>query len=308
MHSRAGFLKKSIFTMEEPSRKIKDKLKKTWGHAVFVYNDEVGAAGPGLYGALSCRAYWGKRAAGQVQDVGAKKAPFGDPLLHVDSGDFAQLRPVPKGSPSLMEAFLIDRKEYKRDERVRPLTDMEMLGLRTFDLVANTCIEFQGAYRFKKNDPLVELLQLMRTIGGAKIPERLKQQILSRRQLGGEDPRAKPGYCLPASVIGATCSQNNFCNGMFSAVNWEQVARMQQVYAAWNAKVSLGPKAGQNSYTGRPQYVWETFCPYLSRSALAITPLMERSIGRQMGPAGQLLFFIQRVDRPHVQQHAHDED
>ena len=113
----------------------------------------------------------------------------------------------------------------------------------------------------------------MKTIGRAQIPERLKQQILSRRQLGGENPRAKPGYRLPASVIGTTCSKNNFCNGMFSAVNWEQVARMQQqVYAARNARVSLGPKAGRNSYTGRPQYACETFCPYLSRSALAIAP------------------------------------
>ena len=77
MHSRAGFLKKATFTMEEPSSIIKDKLKRTWGHAVLVYNDEVGAAGPGLYGALSCRAYSGKRAAGQVQDVEAKQAPFG---------------------------------------------------------------------------------------------------------------------------------------------------------------------------------------------------------------------------------------
>ena len=308
MHSRAGLLRQAKFTMEEPSRKIKEKLRKTWGPCVFVYNDEVGAASPGLYAALSSRAYWGKRAAGQVQEVGAQKAPFGDPLLHVDCGDFAQLRPVPKGSPSLMEAFLIHRKEYKNDERVRPLDDMEMLGLKTFDLVANSCIEFQGTYRFKQGDPLVKLLQIMRTIGGAEIPETLKQQILSRRQLGGEDPRAKPGYRFPASVLGTKFSKNNFCNGFFSAVNWEQVARMQQVFAARNARVSLGPKAGQNSCAGRPQYIWETFCPYLSRSAWACAPAMERCLGRRNGSPGQLLFFIQRVDRPHVQQHAHDQD
>ena len=123
---------------------------------MLVYNDEVGAAAPGLYGTLSSRAYWGKRAAGQVEDVGPQKAPFGDPLLHVDAGDFAQLRPVPRGSPSLMEAFLMDRDEYKKEQRVRPLTDMERLGLKTFDLVAANCVEFQGTYRFKPQRSFVE--------------------------------------------------------------------------------------------------------------------------------------------------------
>lgn len=172
MHACAGLLKSAKFTAEEPSRKVQNKLKTTWGTAVFVYNDEVGAAAPGLYGTLSSRAYWGKRAAGQIEDVGPKQAPFGNPLLHVDAGDFAQLRPVPKGSPSLMEAFLMSRKDYANEGRVRPLTDMEMLGLKTFDLVAETCVEFKGTYRFKENDPLIRLLQIMRTVGGAEVYQR----------------------------------------------------------------------------------------------------------------------------------------
>eukprot|EP00435_Cladocopium_sp_Y103_P054286 s821_g17.t1 len=183
MHARAGLTKNAKFTLEEPSRKLKDKLKNAWGQAVLVYNDEVGAAAPGLYGTLSSRAYWGKRAAGQVEDVGPQKAPFGDPLLHVDAGDFAQLRPVPRGSPSLMEAFLIDRDEFKKEQRVRPLTDMELLGLKTFDLVATNCVEFQGTYRFKPKDPLLKLLQIMRTVGGAKVPESLRRQALLRSAL-----------------------------------------------------------------------------------------------------------------------------
>jgi len=308
MHARAGLTKNAKFTLEEPSRKLKDKLKNAWGQAVLVYNDEVGAAAPGLYGTLSSRAYWGKRAAGQVEDVGPQKAPFGDPLLHVDAGDFAQLRPVPRGSPSLMEAFLMDRDEYKKEQRVRPLTDMERLGLKTFDLVAANCVEFQGTYRFKPKDPLLKLLQIMRTVGGARVPESLRRQVLSRVQLGSEDPRIKPTYRFPSSVLGEKASTNNFCNGMFSAVNWEQVARMQQISAARNARTSLGPVAWQNSTTGQPQYLWQTFCPYLNRTAWGIAAVVAKSLGRQLGPPGQLLFFAQRVDRAHVQQHAHDQD
>ena len=309
MHACAGLLKSAKFTAEEPSRKVQNKLKTTWGTAVFVYNDEVGAAAPGLYGTLSSRAYWGKRAAGQIEDVGPKQAPFGNPLLHVDAGDFAQLRPVPKGSPSLMEAFLMSRKEYANEGRVRPLTDMEMLGLKTFDLVAETCVEFKGTYRFKENDPLIRLLQIMRTVGGAEVPETLRQQILSRIQLGGKDPRAKLFYRFPKSVLGSDVfSDNNFCNGMHSAVNWEQVSRMQQVWAARNARASRGPQALQNSRAGEPQYYWETFCPYLSRAHWRMAPVFEKCLGRLSASRGQLLFLSQRVDRAQAQQHAHDKE
>lgn len=303
MHARAGLGRNAKYALEEPNRRIKDKLSKVWGPTVFSYNDEIGAAAPGLYGTLCARAYWGKRASGYVDDVGPKRAPFGNPLVHVDAGDFAQLRPVPKGSPSLMEAFL----SHEHD-RARPLTDVELLGMQAFDLVATHCIEFQGTYRFKKGDPLIQLLQLMRKVGGAKIPATLREQILSRKQCGAEDPRSKPGYRLPNSVLGPVSSDNNFCNGMFSAVNWQQVARMQQIWSLRNARRSLGPSASQNTSTGLPQYIWQTFCPYLNRAALKIAPCFAKALGRKVGQPGQLLILMQRVDRAQVQQHANDKD
>ena len=152
-----------------------------------------------------------------------KAAPFGNPLVHVDAGDFAQLRPVPKGSPSLMEAFLLHEHD-----RARPLTDVELLGMQAFDIVATHCIEFQGTYRFKKGDPLIQLLQLMRKVGGAKIPATLREQIMSRIQCWRRRSQIKAWVSLAQLCV--MSSNNNFCNGMFSAVNWQQ-AQMKRPLA-----------------------------------------------------------------------------
>lgn len=73
-----------------------------------------------------------------------------------------------------MEVFLMFRKEYANEGRVRLLIDMEMLGLKIFDLVAEICVEFKGIYRFKENDFLIRLLQIMRIVGGVEVLEILR--------------------------------------------------------------------------------------------------------------------------------------
>ena len=83
-----------------------------------------------------------------------------------------------------MEAFLLGLDEYKDELRNRPLTNAESTGLRMFSAVAKNTIEFQGTYRFKPNDPLTDLLRIMRTRGGAKVPELLKKQVLSQSSSG----------------------------------------------------------------------------------------------------------------------------
>ncbi len=146
----------------------------------------------------------------------------------------------------------------------------------------------------------------MRTIGGQELPARLKKQIESRIKCGVHDPRARPSYRLPASAVQNAVTENNFCNGMFSAVNWEQVARLQQIWAMRNARESLGPRALQNTREGKPKWLWNTFCPYLCRQATRLADIFARVIGRKMGQPGQLVCFAQRVDRPQVQQFASD--
>lgn len=234
------------------------------------------------------------------------EAAFGNPMVQVDAGDFAQLRPVPKGTLSLMEAFLLEIEGYRNQDRVRKITDIEMEGLRIFERVSRNTIEFQGTYRFKANDPLLPLLQIMRKEGGSLVPETLKQQVLSRIYCGAEDPRGHPKYRFPLSVVGQHITSNNFCNGMYSAVNWEQVARLQQVWAARNAKTSCGFLADKNNRDGKPIYRWETFPPYLCRKAVGISHIVLKTLGRLLGPSGKLLYMIQRVDRAQVQQHGQD--
>ena len=197
------------FCLQQPSKKIKEKQRQVWEDAALVLNDEVGAAAPGLYATLANRAYWGQMPE-DTKATWCNESPFRRPLLQVDSGDFGQLPPVPRGSASLMEAFLLGLDEYKDELRSRPLTDAESTGLRMFSVVAKNTIEFQGTYRFKPNDPLIDLLRIMRSRGGAKVPELLKKQVLSRVHAGVSDPRADPSYRFPRSVLNEQASDNNF--------------------------------------------------------------------------------------------------
>ena len=305
MHTRAGLKRGSNMTDEAPSKQTKQRLKQAWDGCAVVFHDEIGAAPPALYATLAARAYYGSECEEKDLPPGYEQAPFGDPLLHVDAGDFAQLRPVPKGSPSLMEALLLREEDCKNSERARPLTPLEVRGLRIFDMVARNTIEFQGTYRFRPNDPLIQLLTIMRTPGGASVPAALREQILSRVQIGSHDPRSLPSYRFPSRLLGGLYSEDNFSSGMYSAANWEQVCRLQQQHAMRNARVSTGVIALRNSaISGRPQLLWSTWCPYLNKTTWRLSDIVYRTLGRKLGPCGQLLYFIQRVDRPQLQQHA----
>ena len=306
MHAAAGLVKGAPFTDDEPSNKICQKLAEVWDGAAFVFNDEIGAAAPCLYATLDARAFWGRQQGHHLNKHDRCNMPFGDPMLQIDAGDFCQLKPVPRGSCSLMEAFLYKTTGYADAERAKPLGDMERKGIRTFEIISALTVEFQGTYRFKPGDPLVKLLQIMRTPGGKTIPPLLKQQIQSRIRCGSSDPRAQPTYRMPLAAVNDACTNNNCCNGMFSAVNWEQVSRLQHICILRNARQSLGCSAERNTAQGKPRWRWTTFCPYLNKASLALATIFARVLGRLHGSRGQLICFAQRVDRPHMQQYAGD--
>lgn len=199
MHAQAALKRGAALTEEEPSKRLRAKLRGMWEHIVVVFNDEVGAAAPALYGTLSARAAWGRAEA--FPDNLQK--PFGGPLLHVDSGDFAQLRPVPRGSPSLMEGIL---PRQLGENRSRKLTDLEEHGLQLFNSVAQNTVEFRGTYRFRKGDPLILLLNIMRTVGGAPVPPDLREKVLSQQPMD---------------------NVSSFSMGLFSCVNWEQAPKFR---------------------------------------------------------------------------------
>jgi hypothetical protein len=116
MHAMAGLVKDAPYTHDEPSQKVRKKLAGVWEPAGFVWNDEVGASAPALYGTLDSRAFWGRADQYGLDPKAMAEHPFGDPFLLLDTGDFGQLRPVPRGSTSLMEAFLLQLPEYSEEK------------------------------------------------------------------------------------------------------------------------------------------------------------------------------------------------
>ena len=85
-----------------------------------------------------------------------------------------------------------------------------------------------------------------------------------------------------------------------------QVARLQHIWAFRAARASLGPLAFQNTKAGLPQFLWNAFCPYLSKLAYRVSLCFLRSIGRRCGEPGHLIYFSQRVDRPQLRAHTND--
>ena len=178
---------------------------------------------------------------------------------------------------------------------------MDILGYKIFDALTTQVVLFKGTHRFLANDPLVELLQHMRRPGGGKLPSSLRDQLLSRIMLGSADPRMQPTYCVHENgkQIG---NIGFFSSGFYSAINWEQVSRMQIIWSLQNAAVTIGPYAYRNLKTGKPQRVFYTFPPAACRAALAIAKCFPHTA---YSP-GQLLFIAQRVDRmklPDLQNH-----
>ena len=267
--------------------------------------DEAGFASPALYATLNARAFWGRLDMHQLDISELLNVTFGNILLQLVFGDFGLLKPVPRGARSLGEAFLKEADSFNELDRVDLISDMDRAGLRFLDQVSVNTIEFQGTYRYAEGDPLIQLLQAMRVPGGRKLDSVLKAQVESRIRCADNDPRMAPTFRFPAPIVNDCNSANNFFNGMFSAVNWEQVSRLQQVWVMRNATLTVGPTAMQNTKSGSPVWYWTSFPPAACKG---IAHIFLKSLGRQAGcrGKGQLVVFIQRVDRPAFHQYAED--
>jgi hypothetical protein len=261
------------------------KLMQLWRHLVFLYIDEISLANPQLLGALSWAACWGR--ADFVKEYEFIEHPFGDVLCQLILGDFMQLNPVL--SHSLIEAVLTadDPKvprvpEYLRMDAKQRLQQLELddRGYKIFSTFLDRVVLFKGSHRFAPGDPLPRLLSIMRTPGGAVVPDDLKALVAARIYLGGDDPRASLDYTLlepdPHTLeLHQVGPRGFFACGFHSAVNWEQVSRMQQLWAVNCASTCLGPLAWQNLSDGKPD----------------VRPVLEQA-------PGQLIYYVQAVDVP----------
>ena len=195
---------------------------------------------------------------------------MGNILCQILAGDFLQLNPVL--NHSLMEIFGVEvprAPTYERmDEQSRQRKQqIDRRGLQIFDRFLPQTILFRGSHRFKAGDPLAAILENMRKEGFHPLTPELKDLI--RKQLfrpRANDPRLDSNFVMRDSdgrQVGPTVF---FANGVFSAINWDQVARLQQITVYESARSSFGVHAFQNTMDGRPLQFVRHFPPALGRS------------------------------------------
>jgi len=249
-----------------PRIRAKKALATEWDYLLLLLGDELSLASPPLLSGVSRRASHGRKDLMRLDMNRILEQPFGEVLLQVLMGDFMQLNPV--ASHTLLEAFL-------RKSRVPgvpwKISEEDHDGYKVFRKICENVVLFTGTHRFLDKD-LPQLLEIMRKKGGALVPPELRARIRNRIQAGEGDPRLRPDY-VQEGVKGF------FAFGARAAIQWEQVARLQQLRVLAAAKVCVGPTATQNDLSGKPDDARHGF----SKAA--------------QGTQGQLVYYFQSVDR-----------
>ena len=195
--------------------------------------------------------------------------PFGNILMQVFMGDFMQLNPV--SNHTLLEA-LIQRTRVPRVPK--KVSDEDKDGYSIFRAICDNVVVFSGTHRFLDAD-LPALLQIMRTPGGAIVPDALRKKVKKQIVLSASDVRLSVDYEQRGR-------RGFFAFGAKAAIQWEQVARLQQLHVVLCARASCGPHALFNKADGKPDV-----------SSVA---------GRSLRP-GQLVYYFQAVDTFRHKQH-----
>ena len=106
-------------------------------------------------------------------------------------GDFMQLNAVL--SHTLLESFL-PGSELSVPGVPGETSALNKDGYKIFDAMTGIVILFKHSHSFLENDPLTELLGIMRTPGGRRVPEELRRAILARVQCGEGNARVSLTY------------------------------------------------------------------------------------------------------------------
>ena len=203
--------------------------------------------------------------------------PFGDVLLQILLGDFLQLNPVQ--NHTLLEALL--PKTMRVPGTPRQTTDEDRDGYNVFRKICENVILFTGTHRFK-DEALPQLLEIMRAPGGKPVPQELRRKIKRQIVETEDDPRLGREFVQEGQ-------KGFFAFGARAAIQWEQVARLQQLHIVNSARVCAGARACVNLSTGKPDYT-------------RVHSMAVRSEGppadvRQSPKPGQLVYYFQAVDR-----------
>jgi hypothetical protein len=298
MHAMGAMCRGQNLSTRKPSLQAMVKLKQVWEALVGILLDEASLMPPELLAAVNVRAGWARCDRRGGQDRNFTEHTFGDILLQIMLGDFLQLNPVL--SHTLLEAFLENTGITVPRVPVQT-SQMDKDGYQIFRGFCKQVVLFRGSHRFVPNDPLAQLLEIMRQPGGGPVPEELRRRIAARIQRGEADPRAGLDYCQKDRRGNQIGPVGFFAKGFFSAINWEQVARLEQIWARQTALRTTGPVALQNTPRGRPQCLHWGWPPAADTSALRVGRLpieAARLVAAFLHSNQQLIYYAQAVDRP----------
>ena len=309
-HFMSVLTRGSVMGMRQPVDKRMRRLMALWSILLMFLVDEVSLTDPQLLAVVNANAGWGRWKPHNLEQNDFVEQTFGNIMLQLLLGDFMQLNPV--RAYSLIETFLEGTElvvprvlayENCSPEERRRQQDLDRKGFRIFDKLSQNVVLFRGSYRFKPGDPLAELLAIMRKPGGCKLPQKLRDLIESRfSNHSSGDKRLSQTY-VPPGVDGP---KGFFAIGFHSAINWEQVSRLQQLWAAHAAALSSGPVAYQNTRHGAPQLLSWSFPPAAARRKTSAimevfdAPGIAARLKSYLQDVGQLLFYTQAVDIPHA--------
>ena len=319
IHAATGMALGDVVTAEKPSGKKLKRCIDYWRSTAVVLIDECGVARPDLFLAVHASIFWGRQEWYGWDPRSIDDRPLGDVLLQVFAADFGQLEPVRQNNTenmSLMSEWLAPALEPSSD----PDVQLQRRGLRIWKKCVTNCLEFRGTFRFKPGDAIIPLLSHMRKPGGGPLPEELKEALLQCMRFPDKagnrltrDNRDHPFSTLPDALEVDPCSRNNFTSGYFSAINWEQVTRLQALWVSRNAALSAGPVALRNAASGRPVRIWRLhellYHPYIARTWPSVQINADnRQTHRRLLPMlrenlGQIVFWMQRVDKPTLPEH-----
>ena len=161
----------------KPNSRKRQQLRKEWLGRGYMLGDEWSMTAPSLHAGVSRRAFHGRCQNLRLDVTAVLEHPFGDiPIQHL-MADFLQLNPV--RTHALLEAFATTPVPGvpKRTE------DEDRDGYALFRHACKNVVLFKGRQRFLDDD-LPELLQIMETPGGRRVPDILKEKIIARIQAG----------------------------------------------------------------------------------------------------------------------------
>eukprot|EP00435_Cladocopium_sp_Y103_P072169 s366_g39.t1 len=168
---------------------------------------------------------------------------FGNILRQICAGDHLQLNPVLE--QSLISAFGISvpgAPTYERMEadKRQNFINVDQHGYAVLRSFLGDVVLFRGSHRFKQGDPLAELLETMRVVGGRPLSEKLKamEKQIYNPTAGHPDPRLDSNFKMVDESGKQVGLDGFFARSVFSAVNWDQVARLQQLVAFESARAA----------------------------------------------------------------------